>query len=98
VVVTAPEPLLARFAAAELAALTGLPAAVLAGGTAAWAAAGLPLAADRRDPPDAACVDVFLRAYDRNDGVAEAMRAYLGWELELMAQIARDGDAPFAAW
>jgi hypothetical protein len=41
---------------------------------------------------------VFLRPYDRNEGVAEAMRAYLDWELELMAQIARDGDAPFGAW
>lgn len=98
VVVTAPEPVLARFAAAELAVLTGLAAATLSGGTAAWAAAGLPLAADRHDPPDGACVDVFLRPYDRNEGVAEAMRAYLDWELELMAQIARDGDAPFGAW
>jgi rhodanese-related sulfurtransferase len=98
VVAVAPEPLLARFAAAELAALTGLSAAVLSGGTAAWAEAGLPLAADRRDPPDSACVDVFLRPYDRNEGVAEAMRAYLDWELDLMAQIARDGDAPFGAW
>jgi rhodanese-related sulfurtransferase len=94
----APDPRLARAAAAELAALTGRPAAVLAGGTAAWVAAGLPLAADRQDPPDHACVDVFLRPYDRNEGVAEAMRAYLDWELELMAQIARDGDAPFGAW
>jgi hypothetical protein len=94
----APEPLLARFAAAEIAALTGLPAAMLSGGTAGWAAAGLPLVVDRRDPPDAECVDVFLRPYDRNEGVAEAMRAYLDWELELMAQIARDGDAPFGAW
>jgi rhodanese-related sulfurtransferase len=98
VVTVAPEPLLARFAAAEIAALTGLPAAMLSGGTAGWAAAGLPLVVDRRDPPDAECVDVFLRPYDRNEGVAEAMRAYLDWELELMAQIARDGDAPFGAW
>jgi rhodanese-related sulfurtransferase len=98
VVVTAPEPLLARFAAAELASLAGLPVATLSGGTAAWAEAGLPLVADRHDPPDDACVDVFLRPYDRNAGVAEAMRAYLDWEVELMAQIARDGDAPFGAW
>ncbi|MDW8399899.1 MAG: rhodanese-like domain-containing protein, partial [Acetobacteraceae bacterium] len=98
VVATAEEPLLARFAAAELSALTGLPAALLAGGTAAWAAAGLPIAADPGDPPDSACVDVFLRPYDRNQGVAEAMRAYLDWETGLMAQVARDGDAPFGAW
>jgi rhodanese-related sulfurtransferase len=97
-VAVAPDLRLARAAADELAALSGLPAAVLAGGTAAWAAAGLPLAADRHDPPDRACVDVFLRPYDRNEGVAEAMRGYLDWELELMAQIARDGDAPFGAW
>jgi len=98
IVVTAAEPLLARFAAAELSALAGLPAAVLEGGTPAWAAAGGPLAADPQDPPDRDCVDVYLRPYDRNEGVAEAMRAYLDWELGLMAQIARDGDAPFGAW
>lgn len=97
-VVTAPDPALAALAAAELAALHPAPVAVLEGGTAAWAAAGLPLHADRRDPPDEACIDTWLRPYDRNEGVEEAMRAYLAWEIDLVHAVERDGDAPFGAW
>jgi rhodanese-related sulfurtransferase len=95
VVVAAPDPALAALAVPELEALTHAPVAVLAGGTAAWAAAGLPLEASRADPPDDACVDAWLRPYDRNTGVEAAMRDYLRWEVELVGQIARDGDAPF---
>ncbi|MCX7931994.1 MAG: rhodanese-like domain-containing protein [Rhodovarius sp.] len=90
VVVTAPEPELAHLAAAEIPG-----ARVLEGGTAAWAAAGHPLLADRQVPPDEACIDVYLRPYDRNSGVAEAMRAYLAWEVDLIRQVERDGDARF---
>lgn len=64
-------------------------------GTAGWAAAGLPLERDRTNPPDEACIDVHLRPYDRNAGVEEAMRAYLSWEIDLVREIARDGDAAF---
>jgi hypothetical protein len=71
---------------------------ILAGGTKAWAAAGFPMAADRRDPADADCVDFYLRPYDRNDGVEEAMHAYLSWEIDLVHEVERDGDAPFGAW
>ena len=98
VVVAAPEPALAALAVAELRALVQAPVAALEGGTAAWAAAGFPLAADRADPPDEACVDAYLRPYDRNHGVEEAMRAYLAWEVELVRQVERDGDAPFGRW
>jgi rhodanese-related sulfurtransferase len=98
VVVTAPDPALAALALPELEALTHAAVAVLAGGTAAWAEAGLPLQADRTDPPDEACVDFYLRPYDRNHGVEEAMRAYLAWEIELVHQIERDGDARFGRW
>ncbi len=98
VVVAAPDPNLAALAAAELAALHPAPVAVLEGGTAAWAAAGLPIAADRRDPPDEACIDTWLRPYDRNDGVEAAMRDYLAWEIDLVHAVERDGDAPFGAW
>ena len=72
--------------------------AALDGGTEAWKAAGLPLAADRADPPDEACVDAYLRPYDRNSGVEDAMRAYLAWEIDLVHAVERDGDAPFGAW
>ena len=64
-------------------------------GMAAWRAAGLPLRADRRTPADAACVDAYLRPYDRNEGVEDAMREYLSWEVDLVREVARDGDARF---
>jgi len=71
---------------------------VLEGGFSAWRAAGLPVAADRHTPPDEACVDWYLRPYDRNSGVEAAMHAYLSWEIDLVHEVARDGDARFGAW
>jgi rhodanese-related sulfurtransferase len=94
-VVTAPDPRLALLAVPELLALTGIQPLVLAGGLAAWRAAGLPVATDRSDPPDAACLDIHLRPYDRNEGQEAAMSAYLAWEVGLMEQVARDGGARF---
>ncbi|MBC7634921.1 MAG: thiosulfate sulfurtransferase, partial [Acetobacteraceae bacterium] len=63
--------------------------------TAAWRAAGLPIAADRNVPPDHACVDFYLRPYDRNSGVEDAMKAYLSWEIDLVHEIERDGTVKF---
>jgi rhodanese-related sulfurtransferase len=98
VAVTAPSADLAALGAAELAALGVSPVAVLEGGTAGWVAAGYPLDSDRTDPPDEACIDAYLRPYDRNSGVEDAMRAYLAWEIDLVQAVERDGDAPFGAW
>ncbi len=95
VVVAAPEEAVARLAVPELQKLVGAPVRMLAGGIAGWKAAGLPLASDRRNPEDADCIDVYLRPYDRNDGVEEAMREYLSWEIDLVHEVARDGDARF---
>ncbi|MBX6372893.1 MAG: thiosulfate sulfurtransferase [Acetobacteraceae bacterium] len=96
VVIAAPEEALARLAVPEVQALLRtVPVRILAGGTKAWQAAGLPLHADRTDPPDAACIDFYLRPYDRNSGVEEAMRAYLSWEVDLIHEVERDGDARF---
>ncbi|HET6183542.1 MAG TPA: rhodanese-like domain-containing protein [Acetobacteraceae bacterium] len=97
VVLTSPDGVLARLAVAEAAALTAGHVAALAGGTAAWRAEGHPLQADRTDPPDEACVDFYLRPYDRNSGIEEAMRAYLSWEIDLVNEIARDGTVHFGA-
>jgi rhodanese-related sulfurtransferase len=98
VAIAAPDPALAALAVEELRALVAAPVVVLEGGTQAWKAAGFPLAADRTEPPDEACVDAYLRPYERNHGVEAAMQAYLSWEVELVEQIARDGDARFGAW
>ena len=43
------------------------------------------------DRPD----DVWLRPYDRGGDVAQAMNAYLEWELQLVAQLEADGTARF---
>jgi rhodanese-related sulfurtransferase len=95
VVVTSPDGVLARLAVPELRGLTSAPVRVLEGGTQAWHAFGRPLDADRTNPPDEACADAYLRPYDRNAGVEEAMRAYLSWEIDLVHEIARDGTVVF---
>jgi rhodanese-related sulfurtransferase len=95
VVLTSPDGVLARLAVAEAQALTRAPVRVLDGGTAAWVGASYTLERDRVNPPDEACVDVYLRPYDRNAGVEEAMRAYLAWEIDLVREIARDGTVHF---
>ncbi len=95
IAVTCPDGRLARLAVAELKDLTGADVRALAGGTPAWTGAGKPLAKDRMDPPDAACIDFYLRPYDRNSGVEEAMNAYLTWEIDLANEIRRDATIAF---
>jgi rhodanese-related sulfurtransferase len=95
IVLTSAEGRLATFAAADLAGRTPRKVAVLAGGTAAWKAAGLPLTsgdASLLHPPE----DFPLNAYQRPEGERfEAFRRYLDWELSLVAQLERDGTANF---
>ena len=95
VVLAAEDEAVARLAVPELRGVATAPVRVLEGGMAAWRAAGLPLRADRRTPADAECVDAYLRPYDRNGGVEDAMREYLSWEVDLVHEVARDGDARF---
>jgi rhodanese-related sulfurtransferase len=95
VVVTSPDGILAAMALDELRALTAAPVAPLAGGTTAWAMAGGTLEADCTNPPDEDCADFYLRPYDRNHGIEEAMHAYLSWEIDLVREIERDGTVTF---
>ncbi len=89
-VVTSEDGIIAGYAAAELAALTGMPAIALQGGTDAWKAAGENIQAGETnlaDEPD----DVWLKPYERKGGVLEDfMREYLTWEIDLIKQIDRD--------
>jgi hypothetical protein len=63
---------------------------VLAGGTAAWAAAGLPL--EPGEPRLATPrTDRYRRPYEGTDAPRAAMQGYLDWEFGLVAQLARDG-------
>lgn len=93
-VLTSEDGALARFAAAEIAGGTSRAVKVLAGGTAAWKAAGLPLETGMgplADEPD----DVSLSARDRPSDRERYMREYLAWEIDLVNQIARDADSRF---
>ncbi|MBM3602065.1 MAG: sulfurtransferase [Alphaproteobacteria bacterium] len=96
-VLTSADGMLARLAAPEAAKLTDMKVVVLAGGTAAWRAAGLPLATGEERMADDTD-DVWYRPYDRKRDDQAAMNAYLTWEIDLPAQIARDGDAKFCAF
>ena len=91
-VLTSEDGTIARYAAAELGNLR--PVKVLAGGTAAWKAAGLPLETGMgplASEPD----DVALSARDRPADRERYMREYLAWEIDLVNQIARDTDCRF---
>ena len=94
IVLTSPDGAVAEYLAADAAAFTSRPLRVLAGGTAAWAAAGQPLERDAHhwvSPPD----DVYKRPYEGTDNAREAMQAYIDWELQLVAQLANDGVSNF---
>ncbi|HZZ12518.1 MAG TPA: rhodanese homology domain-containing protein [Paraburkholderia sp.] len=93
-VVTCGSDRLARFAAPEVAALTGKPVQVLSGGTDAWIEAGLPVESGetRLASPR---IDRYRRPYEGTDNAREAMNAYIEWESGLVAQLARDGTHGF---
>ncbi|QQE87236.1 rhodanese-related sulfurtransferase [Azotobacter chroococcum] len=93
-VVTCGSSLLARYAVDELHALTGKPVFVLAGGTAAWIAAGLPLE-EGETALAVARSDRYRRPYEGTDNPREAMQAYLDWEFGLVEQLGRDGTHGF---
>ncbi|MBU0797977.1 MAG: thiosulfate sulfurtransferase [Alphaproteobacteria bacterium] len=93
-VVTSEDGRLARLAAPELAALTKAEICVLKGGTDTWRADGLPTEKGLINTATEVD-DVYLRPYDREQGIEQAMNEYLSWEIELVRQIERDGDATF---
>lgn len=93
-VFTAAEETLARLAATDAAALTATPVKVLAGGNAAWMAAGAALeTGDER--MTGVADDLSYRALDRKENVEQAMREYLSWEVELLNAVNSDPDFGF---
>ncbi len=96
VVLVSPDGEIAALAASEAAELSGgLPVAILGGGMAAWRSAKLAVETGHvrmADPP----TDVWYRPYDFKEDVEAAMRQYLDWEVDLVPQVKRDGDASFA--
>jgi rhodanese-related sulfurtransferase len=96
IVLVSPDGEMAAFAAAEAAKVAGgRPVAILKDGMKAWRDAGLAVETGHTrmaDPP----TDVWYRPYDNKEGVEAAMRQYLDWEVDLVAQVKRDGDAEFS--
>jgi rhodanese-related sulfurtransferase len=94
VVLTSEDGALASLAQREAAELCKVPVRVLAGGNAAWTAAGYSLEEKPHmaDEP----LDVWLRPYERTGDTAGAMREYLTWETDLLPRIERDGSCKFA--
>ena len=93
IVLVSPDGEIAALAAPEAdEAAGGMPVAILAGGMKAWRDARLPVEtghARMADPP----TDVWYRPYDFKEDVEAAMRQYLDWEVDLVPQVKRDGDA-----
>ena len=85
---------LARFAAADVEALTDRPVFVLEGGTASWVKAGFALeqGETRLASPR---IDRYRRPYEGTDAPKAAMQAYLDWEFGLVEQLGRDGTHGF---
>jgi rhodanese-related sulfurtransferase len=93
-VVTANDDRLALLAAADMAARAAVPVRVLDGGTAAWQAAGRPMATGH-DNLAAEAEDLYYRPIDHESGVEEALQGYLDWEIALIDQLAEDGTLSF---
>jgi rhodanese-related sulfurtransferase len=97
-VLVSPDGEIAALAAPEAEEAAGrLPVAILAGGMKAWRDARLPVETGHvrmADPP----TDVWYRPYDFKEDVEAAMRQYLDWEVDLVPQVKRDGDATFSVF
>jgi rhodanese-related sulfurtransferase len=98
IVLVSPDGEIAALAASEAEeAAGGLKVAILAGGMKAWRDAGLSVESGHvrmADPP----TDVWYRPYDFKEDVEAAMRQYLDWEVDLVPQVKRDGDAQFTVY
>lgn len=94
-VLTSADGYLAAFAHTDLRWQAGTEVAVLAGGTAGWAASGRPLST-AEEPMLSAPVDIYRRPYEGTDVDHATMQAYLDWEYGLVAQLKRDGTHGFA--
>lgn len=94
IVLTSRDGVLARLVASDLAS-TERDVRVLLGGTAAWRSAELPLESGRENRIVGLGEDVWYKPYDWTTDQEAHMREYLTWEVDLVAQVERDGDARF---
>ncbi len=94
IVLTTGDGALAILAAAEAGALANGPVRVLAGGTDAWRAAGLPLEAGPGRPLSPRD-DRWLLSDERPGDEREHVSGYIAWETSLFPVIEGDGEAPY---
>lgn len=95
-VLTSEDGVVASLAVAEAEALTSAPVRFLAGGNAAWKAAGYELSAEPLMADEAA--DQWRKPYERSGDVTAAMKEYLAWEIDLLPRIERDGLVKFSSY
>ncbi len=94
-VITSPDGMLAHYVANDLAQhQPARRALVLEGGTSAWVNAELAVSSGAKHLTTEAN-DVWYKPYEQASAVREAMQGYLDWEVNLVDQIERDGDAQF---
>jgi rhodanese-related sulfurtransferase len=98
IVVFAEDVAVARLVVPDLAELSSAEIAIAEGGVPAWQAAGFPVVASPDDPPDSERIDFAFWNHDRHDtsdSSRRAMENYLQWELDLPAEIEKDGMSGF---
>jgi rhodanese-related sulfurtransferase len=93
-VLTSEDGELAALAIAEAHSLVSVPVYALAGGHAAWKAAGYELSANAEMADEA--VDQWRKPYERSGDTRAAMNEYLAWEIDLLPRIERDGSLHFS--
>lgn len=77
---------------------SGLSCAQLQGGMQAWAEAGLATQPNPSQLTDKDCIDYLFFVHDRHQGNKDAMRAYLSWELGLIAQASEQELQSYPLW
>ncbi|MDX6432782.1 MAG: hypothetical protein QOE54_5148 [Streptosporangiaceae bacterium] len=99
IVLTSEDGVLARYAAADLAAVTSRPIRVLDGGTAAWRAAGFPLEDGNQTWLHEADDAVASGWRETDPELRKAgFRRYLSWEAGLVAELRADDTVPFKSF
>ncbi|MGA8610256.1 MAG: rhodanese-like domain-containing protein [Xanthobacteraceae bacterium] len=92
-VLTSEDGIVAQLTVAEAEALVDIPVRFLAGGNAAWKAAGYELSAEPLMADEA--IDQWRKPYERGGDTKAAMSEYLAWETDLLPRLARDGSLNF---
>ncbi|KAJ5350428.1 hypothetical protein N7541_008155 [Penicillium brevicompactum] len=93
IILTSPDGEIAAINLEEAQKATSRKVFYLAGGTAAWVAAGLPLETESHQLSEP--IDVYKRPYEGTSNARKDMQGYLDWEYGLVAQLANDGVSGF---